>query len=78
MVKPNLVMQPWEPPLSLDRYKRREDTLSKFKERGGIVTMLEGEARAAFDNMMSTKVAPAMADMIDSGVLEAAHAFAAD
>ncbi|WP_282610901.1 TRAP transporter substrate-binding protein [Pelagibius sp. Alg239-R121] len=52
-----------------------DDTLREFEERGGVVTMLKGEAKAGFDNLMNDKVKPDMADLLDATVLEAAQAF---
>ena len=54
-----------------------EDTLSEFKERGGTVTMLDGDAKAAFTKIMTEQVMPAMADLVDAEALEAAAAFTA-
>ncbi|MBT7222978.1 MAG: TRAP transporter substrate-binding protein [Marinovum sp.] len=53
-----------------------ESTLTKFVERGGVVTTLSGEEKAKFNAMMADKVMPAMADMFDKDVLLAAEAFA--
>ena len=53
-----------------------ESTLTKFVERGGVVTMLTGGEKAKFNAMMADKVMPAMADMFDKNVLMAAEAFA--
>jgi len=53
-----------------------ESTLTKFVERGGVVTTLSGEEKAKFNAMMADKVMPAMADMCDKDVLLAAEAFA--
>lgn len=52
-----------------------EDTLSEFKERGGIVTELDGDAKAEFSKVMTEQVMPAMADLVDAEALEAAAAF---
>lgn len=52
-----------------------EDTLAKFKERGGVVTHLEGGAKAEFDTLMTEKVLPAMGDLFEQSTLEAARAF---
>ena len=52
-----------------------EDTLAEFKERGGTVTELDGEAKAAFSKVMTEQVMPAMADLVDAEALEAAAAF---
>ena len=53
-----------------------ENTLSKFVDRGGIVTTLSGSEKAKFNAMMADKVMPAMADMFDSEVLLEAEKFA--
>ena len=53
-----------------------ESTLTKFVERGGVVTTLSGDEKAKFNAMMADKVMPAMADMFDKDVLLAAEAFA--
>ena len=53
-----------------------ESTLTKFVERGGVVSMLTGGEKAKFNAMMAGKVMPAMADMFDENVLMAAEAFA--
>lgn len=55
-----------------------EDTLAEFQQRGGVVTMLEGDAKAGFDELMVNQVMPAMADLIDGPVLEAAQAYVAN
>ena len=55
-----------------------EETLTAFEERGGVVTELVGDKKAAFDALMTEKVQPAIADKIDAEVLRAAQAFAAD
>lgn len=52
-----------------------EDTLTEFQQRGGVVTMLEGTAKAEFDTLMVEEVMPAMADLVDQPALEAAQAF---
>ena len=57
--------------------KTGEETLTEFQERGGVVNTLEGDKLAAFDALMTEKVAPAIADKIDADVLDAAKAFAA-
>ena len=54
-----------------------ENTLSKFVERGGVVTTLSGAEKAKFDALMMEKVMPAMADMIDGDALSAAQDYAA-
>ena len=53
-----------------------EATLTKFQERGGIVTVLSGDEKIKFDQLMKEKVMPAMADMIDSESLQAAQSYA--
>jgi len=53
-----------------------EETLSEFEQRGGTVTVLEGNAKSEFDDLMKNKVQPAIADKIDAEVLQAAQAFA--
>ena len=53
-----------------------EATLTKFRERGGIVTVLSGDEKIKFDQLMKEKVMPAMADMIDSESLQAAQSYA--
>ena len=53
-----------------------ESTLTKFVERGGVVTTLSGAEKAKFDAMMTEKVMPGMADMFDKEVLMAAEAYA--
>ncbi len=58
--------------------KTGEETLTEFQERGGVVNTLEGDKLAAFDALMTETVAPAIADRIETDVLEAAKAFAAD
>ena len=57
--------------------KTGEETLTEFQERGGVVNTLEGDKLAAFDALMTEKVAPSIADKIDADVLDAAKAFAA-
>ncbi len=52
-----------------------EETLTEFRERGGVVTMLDGEAKAEFDRLMEEKVLPEMTELIDAEVLQAATAF---
>ncbi len=54
-----------------------ESTLAKFQERGGTVTVLDGEAKAEFDMLMDEKVVPAMADLFDAEILVAAQSFVA-
>lgn len=54
-----------------------EETLAEFRERGGVVTLLEGAEKAEFDRIMNDEVKPAMADLVDDTVLDAAAAFAA-
>ncbi len=52
-----------------------EETLAEFQERGGIVTVLEGEEKARFDALMNEKVFPVVSETIDADVLAAAKAF---
>lgn len=52
-----------------------EETLAQFKERGGIVNTLTDAKLDAFNELMSTKVQPKIADKIDAEVLEAAKQF---
>lgn len=52
-----------------------EETLAQFKERGGIVNTLTDAKLDAFNDLMSTKVQPKIADKIDAEVLEAAKQF---
>ena len=54
-----------------------EATLKKFEERGGVVTILSGNEKKKFDQLMKEKVMPAMADMIDGSALKAAQNYAA-
>ena len=54
-----------------------EATLKKFEERGGVVTILTGNEKKKFDQLMKEKVMPAMADMIDGSALKAAQNYAA-
>ncbi|MDG2474017.1 MAG: TRAP transporter substrate-binding protein [Paracoccaceae bacterium] len=54
-----------------------EATLTKFQERGGIITVLSGNEKKKFDQLMKEKVMPAMADMIDSDALKAAQNYVA-
>ena len=54
-----------------------EATLTKFQERGGIITVLSGNEKKKFDQLMKEKVMPAMADMIDSDALKAAQSYVA-
>lgn len=58
--------------------KTGEETLAQFKERGGVVTVLEGEAKAKFDTLIAEEVLPGMAELIDTPVLEAAQAYVAE
>ena len=54
-----------------------EDTLKKFQDKGGIITVLSGTEKAKFDKLMNEKVIPAMADMIDAKALKAAEDYVA-
>ena len=48
--------------------------LEEFKsEHGGTVTIMQGEAKAEFDQLLKDKVFPALADMVSPGVLKAAQ-----
>ena len=55
-----------------------EATLKKFEERGGVVTILSGNEKKEFDQLMKEKVMPAMADMIDGSALKAAQNYVAN
>lgn len=55
-----------------------EETLEEFKQRGGIVNVMEGESKLEFDTLMKEKVQPAIADKLDSEVLKAAQEFGAN
>lgn len=55
-----------------------EETLAKFEERGGVITVLSGNEKKKFDLLMKNKVMPAMADMIDSDALKAAQKYSAN
>ena len=55
-----------------------EATLKKFEERGGVITILSGNEKKKFDQLMKEKVMPAMADMIDGSALKAAQNYAAN
>lgn len=54
-----------------------EETLAQFQERGGIVTVLEGDAKTDFETLITNEVAPNMAELFDAEVLDAARAFVA-
>ncbi len=54
-----------------------EATLKKFEERGGVITVLSGNEKKKFDQLMKEKVMPAMANMIDGAALQAAQNYAA-
>ena len=54
-----------------------EIILDEFKQRGGVVTVLDGAAKAEFDTLMQERVIPQVEDLIAPGVLEAAQAFVA-
>lgn len=54
-----------------------EDILKEFEARGGVVTRLEGDAKAEFDKLMAEQVLPEMSELVDGDVLEAARAFTA-
>ncbi|MDA9649911.1 TRAP transporter substrate-binding protein [bacterium] len=55
-----------------------EDTLTKFIERGGVVTELSGAEKAKFNKLMQDEVMPAMADMFDEDTLVKAQQYAAN
>lgn len=62
--------------ISTDRIlETGEETLAEFQERGGIVTVLEGDSLSEFNDLMSEKVMPVIAETVDSEVLEAASKF---
>ncbi|MEX3010443.1 TRAP transporter substrate-binding protein [Hoeflea sp. TYP-13] len=52
-----------------------EETLAQFEERGGVVTVLDGDAKAEFDVLIAEEVLPGMAELIDASVLKAAQAY---
>ena len=49
--------------------------LDEFKQRGGVVTVLDGAAKAEFDELMEEKIIPQVEDLIAPEVLEAAQEF---
>ena len=51
--------------------------LDEFKARGGVVTMLDGTAKAEFDTLMKERIIPQVEDLIAPEVLEAAQDFVA-
>ena len=51
--------------------------LDEFKERGGVVTVLDGAAKAEFETLMQERVIPQVEDLIAPEVLEAAQDFVA-
>jgi TRAP-type C4-dicarboxylate transport system substrate-binding protein len=55
-----------------------EETLAEFEQRGGVITVLEGDVKAEFDALMQDEVMPAMADLIDPSVLQAAQDYTAN
>ena len=52
--------------------------LEEFKAHGGTVTVLQGDAKAEFDQWLAEKVFPALADMVDADLLKAAQEFPAN
>ncbi len=52
-----------------------EDTLAAFQQRGGVVTVLSGDAKAEFDRLMHEQVMPAMTELFDQSALQSAQAF---
>lgn len=52
-----------------------DKTIAAFKERGGTVVELQGDAKAEFDKMMTDVVVPEMKDLFDEDVLQAAKDF---
>ncbi|MYE06459.1 MAG: hypothetical protein F4Y04_04425, partial [Chloroflexi bacterium] len=55
-----------------------EETLAEFEKRGGVVTTLEGDALAEFQELMGEKVMPVIAETVDVDVLEAAQTFSSN
>ena len=51
--------------------------LKQFQDRGGVVTTLDGAAKAEFDQLMNDKIIPQVEDLIAPEVLKAAQAFVA-
>ena len=51
--------------------------LDEFKQRGGVVTVLDGAAKAEFDTLMREKIIPQVEDLIAPEVLKAAQDFVA-
>ena len=49
--------------------------LDEFKQRGGVVTVLDGAAKAEFDTLMQEKIIPQVEDLIAPEVLAAAQEF---
>ena len=52
-----------------------EIILDEFKQRGGVVTVLDGAAKAEFDTLMQERVIPQVEDLIAPEVLAAAQEF---
>lgn len=52
--------------------------LDEFTHHGGRVTVLQGAAKAEFDQLLADKVFPALSDMVSADLLKAAQAFPAD
>ena len=46
---------------------------AQFKQRGGVITVLDGEAKAEFDTLMRERVIPQVEELIAPEVLEAAQ-----
>ncbi len=55
--------------------KASDDLLKEFQSRGGVVTVLEGGAKAEFDKLNADKVFPALTELVDADVLAAAQAW---
>jgi TRAP-type C4-dicarboxylate transport system substrate-binding protein len=56
--------------------KASDDLLKEFQGRGGVVTVLQGASKAAFDKLSDEVVFPALAELVDAEVLKAAQAHA--
>jgi len=52
--------------------------LEEFKSHGGTVTVLQGAAKAEFDQLLADVVFPALSGMVSADLLKAAQAFSAD
>ncbi|HJM52021.1 MAG TPA: TRAP transporter substrate-binding protein [Alphaproteobacteria bacterium] len=55
--------------------KASDDLLKEFQGRGGVVTVLQGAAKAEFDKLSDEVVFPALAELVDADVLKAAQAW---